>query len=144
MPNRVGRSANAWEALLRTQAHLMRTFESAGDFEPLTAREYDVLFNLAQAGGVLPMKDLVANALLSQPSMSRMVDRLAAHGYVTRTPNPGDRRAVDVILTNSGRKMQRILGRRHVRTIAKELAPLTDAELTDLTYLCRKLRRNTT
>lgn len=127
---------------MRTQAHLMRTFESAGDFKPLTAREYDVLFNLAQAGGVLPMKGLVANALLSQPSMSRMVDRLAARGYVIRAPSPSDRRAVDIELTDSGWQMQRTLGRRHVRTITKELAPLTDSELADLTYLCSKLRRN--
>ncbi len=141
MPDRIRRAAQTWEALLRTQSHLMRRFEDAGDFAPLSAREYDVLFNLAERGGVLAMRELVAHALLSQPSMSRMVDRLAAKGLVERRPHPGDGRAVDVALTAAGARMQQTLGRRHVRTIAKELAPLTDAELDELTDLCRKLRR---
>lgn|SRR5690625_1065240 len=141
MPDRIRRAAQTWEALLRTQSRLMRRFEDAGDFAPLSAREYDVLFNLAERGGVLAMRELVAHALLSQPSMSRMVDRLAAKGLVERRPHPGDGRAVDVALTEAGARMQQTLGRRHVRTIAKELAPLTDAELDELTDLCRKLRR---
>lgn len=141
MPERIRAAAQAWEALLRAQAHLMRTFEEAGDFEPLTAREYDVLFNLARAGGKLPMKELVDSALLSQPSMSRMVDRLVGKGYLAREPNPTDGRAVDVTLTATGGQMQRKLGRVHVRTIASELAPLTDHELTQLTDICSKLQR---
>lgn len=141
---RLRHSAQAWEALLRSQSHLMRSFEAAGDFDPLTAREYDVLFNLAQAGGSLAMSDLVAEALLSQPSMSRMVDRLARKGLLRRQPHPRDRRAVQVLLTARGRDLQRAIGRRHVRTIAEKLAPLTDAELTQLTQLCTKLRRDRT
>lgn len=127
---------------MRAQAHLLRTFEEAGDFDPLTAREYDVLFVLAEAGGALPMKDLVAGALLTQPSMSRMVRRLERQGLLTRVPDEGDRRAVHVALTGAGRRMQRTLGRRHVRTIATGLAPLSDSELAALENLCSKLRRD--
>lgn len=142
MPNRLRAAAQAWEALMRTHAALLTNFEDAGDFDPLSAREYDVLFVLARAGGSLPMRDLVEGALLSQPSMSRMVERLSAKGYLVRTPNSGDRRAVDVALTREGSQMQQRIGRQHVRTIAKELAPLTIDEMAQLEHLCSKLRRN--
>src|SRR5690625_3584834 len=141
MPRRVKQTTQAWEALLRAQAHLMKRFEQAGDFQPLSAREYDVLFNLVSGDGCLPMKDLVHNALVSQPSLSRMVDRLMAKGLVKRVANTHDRRAIDVEITKEGRAMQREIGRKHVRTIAQELSPLSNQELDQLTALCTKLRK---
>lgn len=141
MPRRVKQSAQAWEALLRAQAHLMKQFEQAGDFQPLSAREYDVLFTLVSSDGRLPMKDLVDNALVSQPSLSRMVDRLMAKGLVKRVANTQDRRAIDVEITQEGRAMQREIGRKHVRTIAQQLRPLSNQELDQLTALCTKLRK---
>lgn len=127
---------------MRTHAQLLKRFEAAGDFDPLSMREYDALFVLARAGGSMPMRELVEGALLTQPSMSRMVERLEAKGYLVRTPNSSDRRALDVTLTAEGRKIQQRLGRRHVRTIAEELAPLSLEELEQLDDLCSKLRRN--
>lgn len=127
---------------MRAQAQLMRVFEDAGDFAPLSAREYDALFVLAQSGGHMPMKELIDGALLPQPSMSRLLDRLAQQGLIQRDPCPKDRRSVNITLTPAGVDLQRRIGRRHVRTIASELAPLTTAELTTLTDLCTKLRKD--
>src|SRR5699024_10224474 len=52
------RAANdAWESLLRAQATLMGGFEAGGDFDPLSAREYDVLYHLSRSEqGRLPMR----------------------------------------------------------------------------------------
>lgn len=127
---------------MRAHALLLERFEAAGDFDPLTMREYDALFVLAGAGGSMPMKDLVEGALVTQPSMSRLIDRLERKGYVVRTPSLEDGRALDVTLTGAGIEMQRRLGRRHVRTIAKELAPLSSQELEQLKDLCTRLLRN--
>lgn len=127
---------------MRTHAQLLRVFEEAGDFAPLSAREYDALFVLARAGGSMPMKELIDGALLPQPSMSRLVDRLAQQGLIEREPCTTDRRSVNITLTPAGAELQRRTGRRHVRTIARELAPLTTAELATLTDLCTKLRRD--
>lgn len=143
MPERVREAALAWESLLRAQGHLMKTFEAAGDFAPLSPREYDVLFVLDRAGGAAPMKQLVEGALLTQPSMSRMVDRLEARGILERRPSPADRRAVIIALTDHGADLQRQIGRRHVRTIAQHLSSLSGEELAALTHICTKLREGT-
>lgn len=132
---------DAWEALLRTQAHLLRRFEHAGDFKPLSAREYDVLYTLVSNGGRVAMKELVQKALIPQPSLSRLVDRLVNKGLLRRLPNKQDGRAVDVEITPQGEEMQRTIGRVHVRTITKEMATLTTQEMQDLIRLCTTLRK---
>ncbi len=134
-------AAPAWEALFRAQVHLMRHFEEAKDFAPLTSREYDVLFTLARCGGAARMRDLVPHLLMSQPSLSRMVDRLASDGVLERRIADGDGRGVIVALTDRGAELQRRVGRRHVRSISSRLdAVLTEDEQIELRRLCAKLQ----
>jgi len=45
-------------------------------------------------------------ALLAKQSMGYLVDDLEAHGYVERVPDPADRRAKVVQLTERGRKVE--------------------------------------
>jgi DNA-binding MarR family transcriptional regulator len=120
----------------------MRRFERGGDFEPLAVREYDVLFQVSLApGGAMRMRDLNEQILLSQPSLSRMVDRLAARGLVRRLAAPEDGRGVVVELTDAGAALQREVGRRHVRSIRRYVGgALTPAELAELSRIARKLR----
>ena len=51
----------------------------------------------------LPLKDIVARVEVDQGSLSRMVDRLIAHGWVRRDADTSDRRAVAISLTKEGR-----------------------------------------
>jgi hypothetical protein len=91
-PSRARLAAEAWESLFRTQVALMRRFESDGDFAPLRPREYDVLFTLSLAGGRrLRLRDLNDQVFMTQPSLSRMVDRLEGRGLVaggSSSPSP--------------------------------------------------------
>lgn len=136
-------AAEAWEALFRAQVSLMRRFEERKDFAPLRSREYDVLFNLARLGGRARQWELNENLLISQPSLSRMIDRLQAAGYVRRAESPSDRREVIVVLTDHGARMQADIGRRHVRHIAEILdAALSEEEQQQFTALASKLRRS--
>ena len=78
--------------------------------------------------------------LLSQPALSRMVDRLADRGLVSRTTDPSDGRGVRLALTADGRAVQHRIGRRHGRSVAQSmLAGLTPAELRQFEELCAKL-----
>src|SRR5699024_6130759 len=95
-------AAVAWESLFRAQVHLMRQFEAAKDFRPLSSREYDVLFTLSRSARPMRLRDLNAHVLLSQPSLSRMVERLAAAGWVQRTVADDDGRGVVISLTPAG------------------------------------------
>lgn len=135
-------SADAWEALFRAQVALMRRFARDDVWGGLRVREYDVLFTLARAPGrALRLRELAASSLLTQPSLSRLVDRLEADGLVERRPVEDDRRGTDVHLTPRGAQRQREIGRRHVRSIAALVGGALDPdELATLERLCTKLR----
>lgn len=135
------RSAQAWESLLRSQITLMRRFERAGDFAPLRSREYDVLYSLSTAPDrALRMNELNKRVFLSQPSLSRMVERLAGQGLLVREPAPGDGRGVLVRLTEEGAALQRRIGRQHVRSIRHYVGgALEPDELETLRRLTAKL-----
>ncbi|QCB93102.1 MarR family winged helix-turn-helix transcriptional regulator [Cellulomonas shaoxiangyii] len=135
-------SAEAWEALFRAQVTLLRRFARDDVWGGLSMREYDVLFTLARAPGrALRLRDLASGSLLSQPSLSRLVERLEEDGLVRRGPVPGDRRGTAVHLTDAGAARQREIGRRHVRSIHDLVGGALDPdELGTLQRLCDKLR----
>ena len=140
--SRTERAAEAWEALFRAQVAVMRNLAADDVWDELSMREYDVLFTLARAPGRrLRLHDLNREILLSQPSLSRLVERLAGSGFVTRECDPGDRRGTVVALTDEGARMQKSVGRRHAASIRRHVGPaLSDDYLDTLTELCAKLR----
>jgi len=89
-------AAEAWEALFRAQVTLMRRLQADDIWGDLSMREYDVLFTLSRCPDGLRMRDLNAYVLLSQPSLSRLVDRLEAAGLVRRVVVPDDARGTTV------------------------------------------------
>ncbi|HLS15856.1 MAG TPA: MarR family winged helix-turn-helix transcriptional regulator [Beutenbergiaceae bacterium] len=138
-------AAPAWEALFRAQVTAMRRFEAARDFAPLRSREYDVLFNLAQMGGSARQHELNERLLISQPSLSRMVDRLVAAGHLQRQECSADGRGVVVALTTAGAQLQRTIGRRHVRHITEIIdGALNEDEQRTLIELTNKVRASAT
>src|SRR5260221_2040051 len=71
------RGLMAWDALLRAHATLLRQLET--DLESKTGlalADFDVLAQLAIAGGSLRMAELAARALISRSRMTRRVTRL--------------------------------------------------------------------
>ncbi len=139
--SRSGHPANdAWEAVLSAHATLMRRFGTLDVWEDLSMREYDVLYTLSKCPEPIRLTELNRHVLLSQPALSRMVDRLADRGLVSRTSDPADGRVVRLALTGEGTAVQRRIGRRHGRSVARVmLAGLTPAELRQLTELCARL-----
>lgn len=135
-------SALAWESLFRAQVALMRRFQREDVWGDLSIREYDVLFTLAgQPERSARLRDLAESSLLTQPSLSRLVERLEQDGLVRRGPVAGDARGVLVTLTDRGLQVQREIGRRHVRSIHRLVGGALDAqELAELRRLTDKLR----
>jgi DNA-binding MarR family transcriptional regulator len=140
--SRTERAAEAWEALFRAQVAVMRRLAADDVWDELSMREYDVLFTLSRAPGRrLRLHDLNREILLSQPSLSRLVERLVVAGLVARESDPGDRRGTVVALTDRGSRQQQSVGRRHAASIRRHVGPsLSDDELDTLTELCAKLR----
>lgn len=132
----------AWEALFRAQVTVMRNLNTEFPGAEISFNEYDVCFNLAsQPGRRCRMRELTGHLLLTQPSVSRLVDRLAGRGIVEKQPDPTDARGVIVALTPHGFDVYRAVAVEHAASIADQVgAGLTDAELRTLTELCTKLR----
>ena len=98
-----GRGLAAWQALLRSHATLMRQLERDLAKETgLALADFDVLAQLALAGGALRMTQLADRALLSRSGMTRRVARLVDVGLVRRANADGDARGVVVALTDAG------------------------------------------
>src|SRR5687767_4356582 len=89
------RGVGAWRALL--QAHATLTRQLATDLVQetgLTLGDFDVLAQLAVAGGELRMTELAARAFTSRSGMTRRIDRLVDEGLVRRANADADARGV--------------------------------------------------
>jgi len=133
-------AVEAWEALYRAQVAVLRELRAEFPAE-LSFTEYDVLFNLSrQADRALRIRDLNRHLLLTQPSVSRLLDRLAARGLVTKSADPSDARGTIVTLTEEGAAAFRRVAVRHGEAIARRMSVLGPDELRALRVLTRKLR----
>jgi len=142
MPISVRQANRSWEALLTAHTALLRAFGAEPVWRSfnLTIREYDVLYTLAKAGEPVRIGELQRNVLLSQPALSRMVDRLTERELLERVQDAADGRAVRVRLTAAGQQVQREVGLRHARSVARRMgAALEESELRELERLAGKL-----
>ena len=131
---------DAWESLLAAHAALMKRFAAEDIWADVSMREYDVLYTLSKCREPINLTELNRHVLLSQPALSRLVDRLADRGMVERCSDPADGRGVRLSLTDAGRARQRTIGRRHARGVARAMtAGLGPAELRQLEAICLKL-----
>ncbi len=125
------RGLQAWSALLRAHAALVRQLET--DLESKTGlalADYDVLAQLAVAGGSLRMTELADRALISRSGMTRRVARLVHEGLVSRANADVDARGVVVLLTDSGLDRLTVAAPVHLRGVSDLfIANLDDQEL---------------
>lgn len=125
------RGVEAWGAFLHAHAALMRHLAtSMVEQTGLTIGDFDVLGQLAYAGGELRMTDLAARAFSSRANMTRRIDRLVEEGLVRRAKAGDDARSVVVVLTDVGLARFVEVAPRHLQEVAGLfVAPLTDEEL---------------
>ena len=126
-----GRGLQAWDALLRAHATLLRELET--DLESKTGlalADFDVLAQLAMAGGSLRMTELADRALISRSGMTRRVTRLVHEDLVRRAHADADARGVAVQLTKSGFNRLTVAAPVHMRGVSDLfLTKLDDQEL---------------
>lgn len=134
-------AVEAWEALFRAQSSLFREFSASEVWHGRSTREYDVLYQLVRAGARgMRQRDLTDRLIISQPSLSRMIERLVQEGLIDRCPDPNDGRGALLALTEAGRELQRRIGAGHASDIARVMRErLTDEELMMLKSLAERL-----
>lgn len=133
---------DAWESLFRAQVSVLRTLSADFPTNEISFTEYDVLFNLSRAPERrMRIRDLIPHLLLSQPSVSRLIDRLAGRGLVDKLPDATDARGTIVALRPEGFELFKRVAVVHADTIARRVGSRLSAdELATLTELCRRLR----
>ncbi|HEX4913736.1 MAG TPA: MarR family transcriptional regulator [Vicinamibacterales bacterium] len=125
-------------AMNSMHANLARHVAEDGD---ITMSQFGVLEALLHLGP-LSQGDICQKLLLSGSNITTVIDNLEKRGFVTRTRRPGDRRVVEVDLTDSGRKLISRLFPAHARRIANLLSALTAKEQDQLGALCRTLGKS--
>jgi DNA-binding MarR family transcriptional regulator len=98
-----GRGFDAWRAFLRAHATLMRKLATDLALKSdLPLGDFDVLAQLARAGGELRMTDLATKVFSSRSAMTRRVDRMIDEELVRRARSEADGREVVIALTPAG------------------------------------------
>jgi DNA-binding MarR family transcriptional regulator len=125
------RGLEAWTSLLRAHATLIRQLEMDLERDTgLALADFDVLAQLAVAGGELRMTELAARALISRSGMTRRVARLVRDGLVRRAGADGDARGIVVALTDIGLMRLTQTAPIHARGVAQLfVSRLDDQEL---------------
>ncbi|WP_405371830.1 MULTISPECIES: MarR family winged helix-turn-helix transcriptional regulator [unclassified Microbacterium] len=132
---------DAWESLFRAQHEVMEELSRDFSDDDLSQAEYDVLLTVTRGErGAARLRDVTANMLISQPSVSRLVDRMVRRGLVTKCQDPSDGRGAVISVTEAGSRSFRRVAGLHGRKIAERMSVLTDEELTRLQALTAKLR----
>lgn len=133
----------AWESLFRAQHEVFH--DMLADFEgtDISQAEYDVMLTVTRSPEMTArLRDITANMLISQPSVSRLVDRMVTNGLVTKCPDPDDGRGSLITATDAGARAFRAVALVHGRSIAERMSALDDDELRTLRALSDKLRRS--
>jgi DNA-binding MarR family transcriptional regulator len=70
----------------------------------LTLAQFDVLMTLCHGDGIT-QQELAERLLVTKANVVGLIDRVGAAGWVERRPDPEDRRANRIYLTDAGRKL---------------------------------------
>src|SRR5215216_6086445 len=100
---------DAWRAFLTAHAHVTRRISrDLTDAGLPDLGWYDLLWALhRRPDRRLRVNELAREVVLSPTAMSRFVDRVEAAGCVRREPDPDDRRAQQIVLTDEGAALLR-------------------------------------
>ncbi|MCX5143558.1 MarR family winged helix-turn-helix transcriptional regulator [Streptomyces sp. NBC_00338] len=122
-----GLDASAMEvvALVKQVSALFeRAVEPLYEGAPLTAPEADLLIPLRYATEPAIARRLADNMGMSRAGVSKTLAKLEKRGHIERTPNPADRRAALVTITESGKRAIDQIFPRQVTTEAELLSGL--------------------
>lgn len=131
------------EVVLRIQRaarHLDQAIESTLRGLGLTPGGFAVLSALRRAGPPHELRpaDLLTDTLSTSPAMTNRLDRLEEAGLVRRVPDPSDRRAVLVGLTDEGLALVDRAVEAHVANEAGLVAALPAEDREALAILLRR------
>jgi DNA-binding MarR family transcriptional regulator len=106
MSSKIDKKIGAWHTFLRAHSVVIRALERKMEEEQhLPLNWFDVLAWLSHApDGRLRMQVLAKSIYLSNSGLTRLLNRMAAAGFIERQNCPDDRRGWYAVITAKGRK----------------------------------------
>ncbi len=136
MPRLDNVRVGTWRGMQALVAQLERNIdeELRADWD-ITIGWFDVLTSLQRLGGRARPLDIANDLRLPASSVSRRLDRLEEEGWIARhrQVDDADKRAVDIELTKSGRRLWREMNISYRRAVQSLFAThLDDEDIDDL------------
>jgi DNA-binding MarR family transcriptional regulator len=129
---------DAFGAVARRLRAASMTAFAAYDVTPSQVRAIRVL----SAHGGVRSKELADHLKIAPRSATEVVDALEAKGLVRRSPDPDDRRAVVVALTDRGRELSEEVRRARGVETEKMFGRLTRADRDELARILAQLQND--
>ncbi len=131
----------AFLAVTRTSALLVHAWTQRLRPYGVTLTQYNVLRMLRGAGEAGLNRQEVSERLITQvPDVSRLLDRMAAAGLVTRTRGEADRRVVNSCITDKGLAILKELDVPSYKIADEQLAHMQNEEVSRLIALLEQVR----
>ncbi|WP_019936569.1 MarR family winged helix-turn-helix transcriptional regulator [Bordetella sp. FB-8] len=105
----------------------------------LSVTQWRVLSSLCSSGGGMTIGELAFHTVTKQPTLSKVVQRMAVDGLVARTDVRADRRQTRVSLTAKGGRLVEVLCRQAMQHQRAVLQPLGEARAAELMQMLRTL-----
>ena len=133
----------AYFNLLKTVSWIEQEIKAALRPLGLTHAQLNALYILSEVGPEpVSASDIKAKILVSNPDITRLLDRLVKRGYVLREICSANRRMIDISLTDSGRKLFKEAHRSVKEALGNFFEKqITENEASELRELMQKMRR---
>lgn len=100
--------------------------------------EMPVLQFLSSKNGDVIPSEIAKKLKFSRARMSHILDSLETKGFITRRPDPSDRRRVLVAITDKGREFDAEKHAESVSSLAKQLSSLGEHDAQELVRILNK------
>jgi DNA-binding MarR family transcriptional regulator len=104
----------------------------------LSLPQFDILATIGRSEGIT-QQELAQRLLVTKGNVCGMIDRMEASGWVERRPDPHDRRANRLFLTNRGRTLLASTSPEQYAMIREIMSTLDGSELQALHELLDRL-----
>src|SRR5438132_486960 len=131
----------AWRLFFESALALLDVLDTELERDAgIPLRWYDVLVQLEESPGGIPMNALAERILYSKSGFTRVVDRMEEAGLIRRVRPEHDRRTILVVLTDQGRAALEHARRYHRDGIERHFAQhLSDTDVKALTRALEKV-----
>ena len=136
--NRTKESLNTFIGLNRTVDHLEQIVRNDIQRYGLNITEFAVL-ELLYNKGDQPIQRIGDRVLIASSSITYVVDKLEAKGYVVRIRNIQDKRVTNASITEEGHALMNDIFPEHAATLESTFSVLSNEELATLKKELKKL-----